>query len=45
VPARDAQGSVRFSLGRATTDEDVDYVIEKFPPVVARLRSMSPLAR
>jgi len=45
VPPRDAQGSVRFSLGRATTKEDVDYVIEKFPPVVARLRSMSPLAR
>ncbi len=45
VPPRDAQGSVRFSLGRATTEEDVDYVIEKFPPVVARLRSMSPLAR
>jgi cysteine desulfurase len=45
VPARDAQGSVRFSLGRDTTEEDIDYVIEKFPGVVGRLRSMSPLAR
>jgi cysteine desulfurase len=45
VDAREAQGSIRFSLGRATTEEDVDYVVEKFPPVVARLRSMSPLAR
>jgi cysteine desulfurase len=45
VAPRDAQGSVRFSLGRATTSEDIDYVIEKFVPVVARLRSMSPLAR
>jgi cysteine desulfurase len=45
VQARDAQGSVRFSLGRDTTEEDIDYVIEKFPPVVGRLRSMSPLAR
>jgi cysteine desulfurase len=44
VPVHEAQGSVRFSLGRASTEEDVDYVIEKFPPVVARLRSMSPLA-
>jgi cysteine desulfurase len=44
VSPRDAQGSVRFSLGRGTTEEDVDYVIEKFAPVVARLRSMSPLA-
>jgi cysteine desulfurase len=39
----DAHGSVRFSLGRDTTEEDIDYVIEKLPPVVARLRSMSPL--
>ena len=39
----DAHGSVRFTLGRDTTSEDIDYVIEKLPPVVARLRSMSPL--
>lgn len=45
IDPRDAQGSVRFSLGRSTTDEEIDYVIEKFPGVVARLRSMSPLAR
>ncbi len=45
VEPREAQGSVRFSLGRSTTEEDIDYVIEKLPPVVARLRSMSPFAR
>ncbi len=45
VDPREAQGSVRFSLGRSTTEEDIDYVIEKLPPVVARLRSMSPFAR
>jgi cysteine desulfurase len=45
VPQRDAQGSIRFSLGRGTTAEEIDYVIEKFPPIVARLRSMSPFAR
>ncbi|MCJ7652110.1 MAG: cysteine desulfurase NifS, partial [Actinobacteria bacterium] len=38
-------GSVRFSLGRGTTEKEVDYVLEKFPPVVERLRSMSPLTR
>jgi cysteine desulfurase len=38
-----AQGTVRFSLGRHTSDEDITYVLEVLPRVVARLRSMSPL--
>lgn len=38
-----AQGSLLFSLGRENTDEDVDYVLEKLPPIVDRLRAMSPL--
>ena len=45
VPAREAQGSVRFSLGRGTTAEEIDYVIETLPPIIQRLRSMSPHAR
>ena len=36
-----AQGSIRFSLGRENTEEQVDYVIEQLPPIVARLREMS----
>jgi cysteine desulfurase len=36
------QSSVRFSLGRDTVEEDVDRVIEVLPPVVQRLRDMSP---
>ena len=35
-------GSIRFSLSRYTTEEDVDRIIEVFPGVVANLRRMSP---
>jgi cysteine desulfurase len=38
-----AQGSVLFTLGLDTTKEDIDYVLENMPPVVDRLRQMSPL--
>lgn len=38
-----AQGTVRFSFGHSNTDEDVDYLIKILPPVVKRLREMSPL--
>jgi cysteine desulfurase len=37
-----AHGSLRLSLGRATTAEDVDAVLEVLPPVVERLRSIAP---
>jgi cysteine desulfurase len=36
-----AQGSIRFSLGRANTEADVDVVLQKLPPIVERLRAMS----
>jgi len=45
VDAATAQGSLLFSLGKDNTDEDVDRVIEVLPPIVKRLRDMSPLYR
>ena len=45
LPLQVAQSSIRFSLGRSTTKEDLDYVLEQLPPIVARLRALSPLAR
>ncbi|MDR0645106.1 MAG: cysteine desulfurase [Treponema sp.] len=38
-----AHGSIRFSLGWGVTDEDIDYVLETVPPIIARLRAMSTL--
>jgi len=38
-----AQGSLLFSLGLDNTEEDVDYLLEVLPPIVDRLRQMSPL--
>jgi len=42
-PPEIAHGSLRISLGRFTTEEDVDYFLEVFPPIVERLRAMSPV--
>ena len=39
----EAHGSLRLSLGKGTTRENVDYVIETLPGIVERLRQMSPL--
>jgi cysteine desulfurase len=38
-----AQGSILFTIGIDNTDQDMDYVLETMPPVVDRLRQMSPL--
>ncbi len=43
IDAALAQGSIVFSLGTDTTVEDVNFLLEKMPPIVHRLREMSPL--
>ena len=42
LPPERAQSSIRFSLGRGNTQEDMDYVAEVLPEIVERLRSISP---
>lgn len=42
IPYTAAHGSVRFSLSRYTTEEEIDHVIREVPPIVARLRKLSP---
>jgi cysteine desulfurase len=42
VPFIAVHGSVRFSLSRYNTMEEVDYVLEKLPPVIKNLRDLSP---
>lgn len=45
VPFTCAHGSIRFSLSRYTTDAEVDTVIREMPPIISRLRQMSPFGR
>jgi len=42
-PQELAHGSLRASFGRFTTEEEIDYFLEVFPPIVNRLRAMSPV--
>lgn len=42
-PHEIAHGSLRLTLGEGSTQEEVDYIIEVVPPIIERLRNMSPL--
>ncbi len=45
VPFTAAHGSIRFSLSRYNTEDEVDFVIEKMPAIVNRLRELSPFVK
>ena len=45
VPFTRAHGSIRYSLSRYTTQDEVDYVIAQMPPIIETLRAMSPFGR
>jgi cysteine desulfurase len=42
VPFTAAHGSIRFSLSVYNTEEEIDFIIAKLPPIIERLREMSP---
>jgi len=42
VPFTAAHGSIRFSLSVYNTEEEIDFIVEKLPPIIERLREMSP---
>ncbi len=45
LPHEQAHGSLRFSLGKWTTEEEIERVLEVLPRIVAKLRAMSPLLK
>jgi cysteine desulfurase len=44
IPMEDVHGSIRFTLGRENTEDEIKYVLEVFPTIVEKLRAISPLA-
>jgi cysteine desulfurase len=42
VPFTAAHGSIRFSLSIYNTEKEIDFIVEKLPPIIAKLREMSP---
>ena len=45
VPFTSAHGSIRFSLSRYNSEQDIDFVIEHMPGIIEKLRDISPFGR
>jgi len=43
IPPEICHASLRFTLGKGTTEKEIDQVIKILPPIIARLRKMSPI--
>ena len=44
IPYTYAHGSIRFSLSRYNTEQDIDYILRELPPIIARQREISPFS-
>jgi cysteine desulfurase len=44
IPYTSVHGSIRLSLSRLNTDDEIDYILERFPPIISKLREISPFA-
>ena len=42
IPYTAAHGTIRFSLSRYTREKEIDYVVATLPPIIDRLRALSP---
>jgi len=42
VPSSAIHGTIRFSLSRYNTEDEINYILEKLPPIIQRLRELSP---
>jgi len=45
IPYTAAHGSIRFSLSRYNTEQEIDYVLNELPPIIKRLREISPFGK
>jgi cysteine desulfurase len=45
IPPRTAQGTIRFSLGKDNTDDEIDYVIESLIEITTKLREISSVMK
>ncbi|MFQ5965277.1 MAG: cysteine desulfurase NifS [Candidatus Scalinduaceae bacterium] len=43
VPPSQSRGAIRFSLSKYNTDNDINYILEKLPPIIKRLQDLSPV--